>query len=387
MRNKEESVYLALDRADPALLCDALAVPPEQNRQKRRHRLRFPAVLAACLLTGIGIWVALLFCMSGQNSRPTGTDTAMETSDTDLSDTDLSDTDLSDAEAFRALIGQIPFVRFQNRRCDPAAAPEKEILYAGTVYRCTYTETVVWAACGDIGYNGILSDSPVDYYTADGNLFGVERKSGEILYASVGDVGIPSVSIAPDVTEEEIENCRADATAWFSDVAQSHGLDVSDYQVFVQGAMFNSNGTRTIRIAIRRTVSDTEDVLTLIAQDGASVTYTIDGNAIYRMEYAICALGSLRDAPNPDDKLVMAGLILNRTEQELHTLQSCPAACGAIMECFPVPSYVRTPEGTYAFLYTFFPCRHHETDSPDPSAEAFFLVIPLDSIPDQTVSD
>ena len=330
MRNKEESVYLALDRADPALLCDALAVPPEQNRQKRPHRLRFPAVLAACLLTGIGIWVALLFCMSGQNSRPTGTDTAMETS---------------------------------------------------------YTETVVWAACGDIGYNGILSDSPVDYYTADGNLFGVERKSGEILYASVGDVGIPSVSIAPDVTEEEIENCRADATAWFSDVAQSHGLDVSDYQVFVQGAMFNSNGTRTIRIAIRRTVSDTEDVLTLIAQDGASVTYTIDGNAIYRMEYAICALGSLRDAPNPDDKLVMAGLIRNRTEQELHTLQSCPAACGAIMECFPVPSYVRTPEGTYAFLYTFFPCRHHETDSPDPSAEAFFLVIPLDSIPDQTVSD
>ena len=105
------------------------------------------------------------------------------------------------------------------------------------------------------------------------------------------------------------------------------------------------------------------------------------------MEYAICALGSLRDAPNPDDKLVMAGLIRNRTEQELHTLQSCPAACGAIMECFPEPSYVRTPEGTYAFLYTFFPCRHHETDSPDPSAEAFFLVIPLDSIPDQTVSD
>lgn len=128
MRNKEESVYLALDRADPALLCDALAVPPEQNRQKRPHRLRFPAVLAACLLTGIGIWVALLFCMSGQNSRPAGTDTAMETSDTDLSDTSVSD-----AEAFRALIGQIPFVRFQNRRCDPAAAPEKEILYAGTV--------------------------------------------------------------------------------------------------------------------------------------------------------------------------------------------------------------------------------------------------------------
>lgn len=381
MRNKEESVYLALDRADPALLCDALAAPPEQNRQKRRHRLRFPAVLAACLLTGIGIWVALLFCMSGQNSRPTGTDTAMETSDTDLSDTDLSD-----AEALRALIGQIPFVRFQNRRCDPAAAPEKEILYAGTVYRCTYTETVVWAACGNIGYNGILSDSPVDYYTADGNLFGVERKSGEILYASVGDVGIPFVSIAPDVTEEEIENCRADATAWFSDVAQSHGLDVSDYQVFVQGAMFNSNGTRTIRIAIRRTVSDTEDVLTLIAQDGAAVTYTIDGNAIYRMEYAICALGSLRDAPNPDDKLVMAGLIRNRTEEELHKLQSCPAACGAIMECFPVPSYVRTPEGTYAFLYTFFSCPHHGTDSPE-SAEPFFLVIPLDSIPDQTVSD
>ena len=272
MRNKEESVYLARDRADPAVLCDALAVPPAQTRQKRQHRLRFPAVLAACLLTGIGSWVALLFCMSGQNSRPTGTDTAMETSDTDLSDTDLSDTSVFDAEAFRALIGQIPFVRFQNRRCDPAAAPEKEILYAGTVYRCTYTETVVWAACGNIGYNGILSDSPVDYYTADGNLFGVERKSGEILYASVGDVGIPSVSIAPDVTEEEIENCRADATAWFSDVAQSHGLDVSDYQVFVQGAMFNSNGTRTIRIAIRRIVSDTEDVLTLIAQDGASVT-------------------------------------------------------------------------------------------------------------------
>lgn len=386
MRNKEESVYLALDRADPALLCDALAAPPEQNRQKRRHRLRFPAVLTACLLTGIGIWVALLFCMSGQNSRPTGTDTAMETSDTDLSDTDLSDTDLSDAEALRALIGQIPFVRFQNRRCDPAAAPEKEILYAGTVYRCTYTETVVWAACGDIGYNGILSDSPVDYYTADENLFGVERKSGEILYASVGDVGIPFVSIAPDVTEEEIENCRADATAWFSDVAQSHGLDVSDYQVFVQGAMFNSNGTRTIRIAIRRTVSDTEDVLTLIAQDGASVTYTIDGNAIYRMEYAICALGSLRDAPNPDDKLVMAGLIRNRTEEELHKLQSCPAACGAIMDILPVPSYVRTPEGTYAFLYTFFSCPHHGTDSPE-SAEPFFLVIPLDSIPDQTVSD
>ena len=386
MRNKEESVYLALDRADPALLCDALAAPPEQNRQKRRHRLRFPAVLTACLLTGIGIWVALLFCMSGKNSRPTGTDTAMETSDTDLSDTDLSDTDLSDAEALRALIGQIPFVRFQNRRCDPAAAPEKEILYAGTVYRCTYTETVVWAACGNIGYNGILSDSPVDYYTADGNLFGVERKSGEILYASVGDVGIPFVSIAPDVTEEEIENCRADATAWFSDVAQSHGLDVSDYQVFVQGAMFNSNGTRTIRIAIRRTVSDTEDVLTLIAQDGAAVTYTIDGNAIYRMEYAICALGSLRDAPNPDDKLVMAGLIRNRTEEELHKLQSCPAACGAIMDILPVPSYVRTPEGTYAFLYTFFSCPHHGTDSPE-SAEPFFLVIPLDSIPDQTVSD
>ena len=381
MRNKEESVYLALDRADPALLCDALAAPPEQNRQKRRHRLRFPAVLTACLLTGIGIWVALLFCMSGQNSRPTGTDTAMETSDTDLSDTDLSD-----AEALRALIGQIPFVRFQNRRCDPAAAPEKEILYAGTVYRCTYTETVVWAACGDIGYNGILSDSPVDYYTADENLFGVERKSGEILYASVGDVGIPFVSIAPDVTEEEIENCRADATAWFSDVAQSHGLDVSDYQVFVQGAMFNSNGTRTIRIAIRRTVSDTEDVLTLIAQDGAAVTYTIDGNAIYRMEYAICALGSLRDAPNPDDKLVMAGLIRNRTEEELHKLQSCPAACGAIMDILPVPSYVRTPEGTYAFLYTFFSCPHHGTDSPE-SVEPFFLVIPLDSIPDQTVSD
>lgn len=227
----------------------------------------------------------------------------------------------------------------------------------------------------------------MDYYAAGEDLFGVERASGEILYASIGAVPHSPVSIAPDVTEEEMETCRADAAAWFSDVAQSHGLDVSDYQVFVQGPVFSNNGTRTVRIDFRRTVSGTKDTLNLTAQDGASVTYTIDGSATCRMAYVICALGSLRDAPNPDDKLVMAGLIRNQTEEELRALRSCPAVCGAIADSVPVPSYVRTPEGTYAFLYTFFSCRHNQTDRPDPSDEPFFLVIPLDSIPDQTVSD